>query len=99
MRVQAKHKIICLLVSLVLFLYMDNFFAKIMGANEQVRQPRFAGSWYPSQTQVLDGDLSQYLKEAGKTQKSNLANVLAIIVPHMLAICFLDKPPPLPMNV
>jgi AmmeMemoRadiSam system protein B len=70
---------------------MNSFFAKIMGANEQVRQPRFAGTWYPSETQVLDNDLSRYMQTAKEQfakhptdiQKQNTgSNILAIISPH-----------------
>lgn len=84
-----------------------------MGANEQIRLTRFAGSWYPAQPNVLDSDLSQYLKRAKEqlpkeqlskeqiakqvpaklqaarqqvmavqTKKQDIANILAIIVPH-----------------
>lgn len=51
-----------------------------MGANEGVRLPRFAGTWYPAEYKVLDKNLSDYLKEANSDKVQN--NVMAIIVPH-----------------
>src|SRR5271156_3298145 len=95
MRVKARKRVIYYLVFLLLLFYMDSFFAKIMGANERVRLPRFAGTWYPSQPTVLDKNLSNYLREAktnvGKNEqgpdavcnKDDIAeNILALIVPH-----------------
>ncbi len=67
---------------------MDSFFAKIFGANEEMRQPRFAGTWYPSQSKKLDDDLSHYLQLAkAKSNQhpkspSDPHHVLAIICPH-----------------
>lgn len=60
---------------------MNSFFAKIIGANEKIRVPHFAGSWYPSQTAVLDKDMSKYLDNA-KATKSDTDNILALIAPH-----------------
>ena len=95
MRLKARHKAVYYLVFLVLLLYMDSFFAKIMGATQRVRLPRFAGTWYPAQSNELDKTLSDYLEEAktnsGKNkQKTAIVNgrdnphenVIAIIVPH-----------------
>ncbi len=94
MRVRAKDKLIYFLVLVLLLFYMDSFFAKIMGANERVRLPRFAGTWYPSQSDLLDKNLSNYLEEVkphpdiseqgfdAGSKASLHANILAIIVPH-----------------
>jgi len=96
MRVKARNRVIYYLVFLLLFFYMDSFFAKIMGASERVRLPRFAGTWYPSQSTVLDKNLSNYLREAktnllAKNEQRSDAihnkddigeNILALIVPH-----------------
>lgn len=67
---------------------MQYFFPQFGKANEQIRSPRFAGSWYPAAANTLDPMLSNYLQEA-KFQLSNLPanerpdkNVLAIIAPH-----------------
>lgn len=67
---------------LVIFLFaMNSFFAKIIGANEKIRLPHFAGSWYPLQAAILDKDMSKFLDNA-KTTQSDTDNILALIAPH-----------------
>ncbi len=64
MGLEGKGKTICYLAALFLCFYMNSFFSKLIGADERVRSPGFAGSWYPEDAKQLDGDLTQYLAQA-----------------------------------
>lgn len=75
-------------LAFLLSVFMEHFFFKLSRASEQTRSPRFAGSWYPAQAEVLNNMLSTYLGEAKSQLSSKPAsegpgkNVIAIIAPH-----------------
>jgi len=87
MWVKAKQEFIVIFIFLLL-VNMQYFFPQFSKANEQIRSPRFAGSWYPAEADVLEKMLTNYLQAASSQLSSQPPNeqigknVLAIIAPH-----------------